>query len=76
MLCFGHPFSQVQELSGLLAMAGAAHQQLKETLAPGSTWAKSVFGDQAEGGPMFWPLKCKRKGWKRRPKWLKPAVIG
>lgn len=40
------PCEGVQELSGLLALAGAAHQQLKETLAPGTDWAKSLFGDQ------------------------------
>lgn len=40
------PWQGVQKLSGLLAMSGAAHQQLKERLAPGSSWAKGVFGDQ------------------------------
>eukprot|EP00913_Durusdinium_trenchii_P017710 g16648.t1 len=45
------PWHGVKELSGLLALAGAAHKQLKdwrwaEALAPGSSWAKGVWGDQ------------------------------
>ncbi|CAJ1344574.1 unnamed protein product [Effrenium voratum] len=35
----------VRLLSGLLALAGAAQQRLKATLAPNTAWAKGVFGE-------------------------------
>jgi len=35
----------VRELSGLLAISQAAHSQLKDFLAPGTTWARNAFGE-------------------------------
>ncbi|CAE7173656.1 unnamed protein product [Symbiodinium pilosum] len=57
----------VRELSGLLAISQAAHLQLKELLAPGSSWAKTVVGDV--------PSKHPSRAWQSGPESLLPDAL-
>ncbi|CAE7465922.1 unnamed protein product, partial [Symbiodinium necroappetens] len=57
----------VRELSGLLAISQAAHSQLKDFLAPGTTWAKNAFGEVGSRHP------C--RAWQSGPESLIPNAL-